>query len=127
MALLTESALSRLGSWIERQVLTDTAIIWRNAPTRSGSGGQVDHWTQHEANVPAAVLSGSNPTETVIAGQAVGLMTKTILLPRGTDVLGDDKVQVGSVVYHVIDLYEPSTYEVSRRVLVMRSSLPSGR
>jgi hypothetical protein len=129
VVLLTDAAMERLSSWIEREVLQDDCTILRNHPTQTASGHMTDDW-QAQDTAKCAVLAGSSggaPSELVVADQVAGRITKLILLPRGTDVLGNDKVQVGTTVYHVIDVYEPSTFEVSRRVLVQRSSLPGGR
>ncbi len=54
----------------------------------------------------------------------VGFIPKIILLPKGQDVLGSDRIKVGTITYHVIDLFDPTSYEVVRRVLARRTSLP---
>lgn len=125
MVLLTDAAMARLSDWIEDNVLSEDAIILRNHPTQSATGRMVDDWQTQEAT-KCAVLASGTPAELVVADQVVGRITKMILLPRGTDVAGNDRVQVGSVVYHVVDVYDPSSYEVSRRVLVQRTSLAGG-
>lgn len=123
MALMAAQTIARLADWMTEEVLTDTCSILRETRVRGPSGGSTTTYPVQYTDVPCAVLNSGNPQEMLTAGQEVGYVPKLILLPKGQDILGSDRIQVGSVVYHVIDLYAPETYEVVRKVLARRGSL----
>jgi hypothetical protein len=85
-------------------------------------GKQTDSWPV-VATKPCAIIDAGLPQEQVVAAQTVGSILKIVMLPRGTDVRGNDQIASGGITYHVIDLYEPSTFEVVRRVLVRQLTL----
>jgi hypothetical protein len=126
MAIITEEALARIGAWIEKNILKDDCSILGESRTRRPGGGFTSTWPS-VAETKCAVLSSGDPAEQAVAAQTAGNITKLILLPRGTNILGNNKIQVGETIYHVIDVFEPSSYEVCRRVLVRRTSLTGGR
>src|SRR5438045_2646621 len=117
MPVLSVAARERLAAWITKNVLAETATILGEVRTPGTSGGSTTTYQARLTGIPCAVLPAGSPRELLIAGQEVGFIPKIILLPQGTDVRGSDRIQVGTVTYHVIDIYEPSTYEVARRVL----------
>ena len=125
MALLATPTINRLASWMQEDVLTDTCDILRETRVRVPSGGYTITYPKHNIDpVPCAVLNTGVPAEMLTAGQEVGFVPKIILLPKGTDILGSDRIKVnGTITYHVIDLYAPETYEVVRKVLARRGSL----
>lgn len=123
MALMAASTIARLADWMIEDVLTDTCDILRETRVRVPSGGSTITYPVQHTGVPCAVVGGANPQEQFIAGQEVGFILQFILLPKGTDVLGSDRIKVnGAVTYHVIDI-DDATYEIVRKVLVRRSSL----
>ncbi len=123
MPVLSDAAINRLAGWITAKVLKDVCDILRETRTPTTSGGfTITYPTAHTA-VPCAVMNGGNPQEQLLSGQEVGFIPKIILLPKGTDVLGSDRIKVGTITYHVIDLYVPESYEVVRKVLVRRASM----
>lgn len=126
MPILTDSGLDRLSGWIERNVLKDDCTVLRNNPTPSSSGGMVDHWAQAGDVRKCAVLDAGAPGQQLVAAQEVGYITKMILFGRGEDVLGDDRLRIGSLTYTVIDIFEPSSYNVCTRVLARRASIQGG-
>ncbi len=124
MPVLSDTALNRLAGWITEKVLKDTCDILRETRVQKPSGGFDITYPKHNTDpIPCAVMNGGAPREQLIAEQEVGFIPKIILLPKGTDVLGSDRIKVGSITYHVIDLYEPTSYEVVRRVLTRRASM----
>lgn len=126
MPILTESGLDRLSGWILRNVLKDDCQVMRNSPTQSSSGGMVAHWSQAGSVRKCAVLDAGGPSEQFEAAQQVGYITKTILFQRGEDIRGNDRLVVGPVTYSVIDIFEPSSYNVCTRVLARRASIQGG-
>lgn len=126
MPILTESGLDRLSGWILRNVLKDECTVLRNSPTPTSSGGSTPHWTQSGDVRKCAVLDAGSPAEQLVAAQQVGYITKTILFARGEDIKGNDRLQVGPVTYTIIDIFEPSSYNVCTRVLARRASIQGG-
>lgn len=128
MAVLTDTSLIRLGGWIERNVLKDECTIMRNTPTKSASGGLVDHWSAvHDGlSEQCTILDTGTPAQQMVAAQAVGYISKTAIFARGKDVRGDDRLVVGPVTYDIIDIFEPSSFEIMKRALVRRSSIQGG-
>jgi hypothetical protein len=125
MPVLSDAAINRLASWATKQVLKETCDILRETRVPTASGGFTITYPKHNSDpIPCAVTNAGSPQEQLLSGQEVGFIPKIILLPKGTDVLGSDRIKVGTITYHVIDLFEPTSYEVCRRVLVRRTSLP---
>jgi hypothetical protein len=123
MALLAASTRARLANWAREEILTDTCDILRETRVRVPSGGYIITYPKHNTDpVPCAVIGGGNPQEQLIAGQEVGAIPEHILLPLGTDILGSDRIKVGSITYHVIDSGN-ATYDIVQKVLVRQSSL----
>ena len=98
--------------------------ILRETRVQKPSGGYDITYPPVHTAVPCAVMNAGSPQEQLVSGQEVGFIPKIILLPKGTDVLGSDRIKVGTITYHVIDLFAPESYEVVRRVLARRTSLP---
>ncbi len=124
MPILSDAAINRLAGWITVKVLKDVCDILRETRVPTPSGGFTITYPKHNSDpIPCAVMNGGNPREELLSGQEVGFIPKIILLPKGQDVLGTDHIKVGAITYHVIDLFEPTSYEVVRRVLARRASM----
>jgi hypothetical protein len=124
MPVLSDAALDRLAGWIVKKVLKDTCEILRKTQVQVASGGFNTTYPVVYSDIPCAVMGGGSPQESFISGQEVGFIPKMILLPKGQDVLGTDRIRVnGTVVYHVIDPIDPTSYEVVRRVQTRRASM----
>lgn len=125
-AIFSTGEMTRLGNWATRHILVDTCLILREARSLSPSGATVSTWpaTTGTNRIPCALLDEDNPQEQITAAEQTGVIRKLLLLPLGTDILKIDRVEVGGFVYHVIDLYDPSTYKVVMRVLVKRLLSP---
>ena len=122
MALIAASTRAWLANWATEEILTDTCDILRETRVRVPSGGSTITYPVKYSGVPCAVIGGGNPQEQLIAGQEVGAIPEHILLPLGQDILGSDRIKVGSITYHVIDTGN-ATYDVVQKVLVRQSSL----
>jgi hypothetical protein len=124
MAFLSDLDLAILGDLVEEVALTDTCDIQRKNETLTPMGEATKNWPV-VATSACALIDAGTPQEQAVAVQQVGSLTQIMLLPRLTDVRGNDRLVKAGLTYHVIDLYEPKSFEVVRRVLVRRSSLPS--
>jgi hypothetical protein len=122
MAILSDADLERLSDWVVRLLLKDDCVRVRTTRVQKPSGG----WTDTPVSLPvvkSAVLDAGSPSDVVTADQiGSSVVVKRVLLPRGTDVLEDDHLTIVGITYRVIGLFDPSTYEVARRVLVRRET-----
>jgi len=70
------------------------------------------------------VIDDQAPRPLIQAQQLVARITKTIMLPRLTAILRTDKIRVnGTDLYTILDLQDPTTYEVVRRVVALREEV----
>lgn len=122
VAILSDADLTRLSDWVVRLLLKDDCVRLRTTRVQKPSGG----WTNTETQLPvvkSAVLDAGSPSDVVTSDQiGSSVIVKRVLLPRGTDVQTDDLLQIAGETYHVIGLFDPSSYEVARRVLVRRET-----
>jgi hypothetical protein len=124
MAFLSAQDVQALADMVTEVALTDTCDIQRKSQTLTAMREATKNWPV-VATVPCALIDAGTPQEQAVAVQQVGSISQIMLLPRLTDVRGNDRLVKGGLTYHIIDLYEPKSFEVVRRVLVRRSSLPS--
>lgn len=109
MVAVAASELQTLSNWMSTNVLTESCAIQREINSV---------WTM-AATVPCAIV-GPDANEKDISDEQTGAVLKYILMPRNTDVRSPDRLVVNSITYRVQDIKEPSTFEVLRRVMVVR-------
>jgi hypothetical protein len=128
MALFTDTDLQGFSDLAQDLALKDTCDILRETDgADDNSGGNSPTWPAALTGIPCLVVDGGRkPAEQLLAQKLVGKVMKTISLPRQTDVRGTDRISVTSgnsfntAIYHIIDVEDPTTYEVLRRVSVWR-------
>lgn len=112
MPAVSAAELQTISDWMSANVLTDTCAIQREVnsvwTTVTGMGA-----------VPC-LLSQPESYEKDISNEQTGAVMKKLLLPRGTDVRSPDRLVIGGINYRVFALREPETYEILRRVLIVR-------
>lgn len=125
MAIFTDSDLSSFGALAQDLAFKDTCDILRETQTQDTQGGSGLAWTAINPNpIPCAVIDDQAPRPLIQAQQLVARITKTIMLPRLTDVLRTDKIVVnGTDRYTILDLQDPTSYEVVRRVVCLREEV----
>lgn len=109
MLTVNASELQTLSDWFSANMLNDSCQIQREVNSV---------WTT-QTTVPCSI---SNPDtyEKDIANEQTGAVMKRVLMPRGTDVRSPDRLVIGGINYRVFAIREPNTYEILRRVLVVR-------
>jgi hypothetical protein len=126
MSIFTDSDLQDFGLLAQDLAFKDTCDILRNTPVVDDQGGSSPgEYVAHNIDpIPCAVIDDQAPRPLVQAQQMVARITKTIMMPRLTDVLRTDKIKVnGTDMYIILDLLDPTTYEVVRRVVVLREEV----
>lgn len=110
MPAFSTTEQQRLSDWWTLNFLTDTANVQREVSgvwtTPSGMGA-----------VPCMLDDHGDPSDIDETTEAI---TKLVLFARNTDVRSPDRLTINTIKYRVIDTPEPSTYEILRRVVVVR-------
>ena len=109
MPAVSAAELQTISDWMSANMLNDTCAIQREVNSV---------WTT-QMTVPC-LLSQPDSYEMTIANEQTGAVMKRLLLPRGTDVRSPDRLMIGGITYRVFALREPETYEILRRVLIVR-------
>jgi hypothetical protein len=128
-AIFTEKYKQSLANWMEDVLMTDTCDILRDIGTQRPSGGRDENWQPVNIKpIPCALIDEKRlPVEMDIAAQEQGQTRFRAYLPRGTDVRGTDRLHIPSgavgITYHIVEPLDPSTLEISRRVVVRRSPI----
>jgi hypothetical protein len=126
-AIFTESYKQRLADWTQDAFYTDTCDILREVDVQRASGGRDVTWPAVNSQpIPCALIEEKRlPVEMDIAAQEQGQTRFRVYMPRGTDVRGTDRLHIPSgstgITYHIVEPLDPSTLEISRRVIVRRS------
>jgi hypothetical protein len=128
MPILSDQKMAQFSDWIERNVLKDDCTILDPITgAQTPSGGRQVSYTARAQTVKCALLDDQgSPNEQMVAAQQVGSVTQFALFPRGTVFNGNERLQIKGITYHVVDPLGPTTYEVTRRVLVRRASIQGG-
>lgn len=123
MALFTDEDMQIFADLGADLALKDDCDILRKSNgLPDASGGHKPTWLVAET-VKCAVLDYSSLESVPVAGQVAPRLSKTILLPRGTDVRDNDRLQVSGVLYTITNIPDPTSYEVFRRVHVQVASM----
>lgn len=110
---------------------SDTAFIFRDTATiqqdvgtgLSPTGGQANPSWQTVGTSPCAVVDYRvKADETLFASQLVGREPKTVLMPASTSIKANYRLIIAGVKYHVVEAVDPISYEIIRRVHVVRKS-----
>ena len=112
-ALFSTTKLQSLSDWFTSHLLTDTCAVQREV-------NSVYTTVQGMSAVPCALVDSRPPTEKDISDETMGAVMKFVLFARNTDVHTPDQLVINSVKYRVFDVEDPGTYEVLRRVQVVR-------
>lgn len=116
--LFTSSDLAELDD-MTNSAMPDTAEVLRKVSTSDSAGGQTDVWTTI-ATVPCriATLTRRLPGEQLIAERLTSVELWLIVLPPNTDVLPEDRLQVGTALYEVKGLTSAGSWQIETRVIV---------
>jgi hypothetical protein len=120
MSIVSDADLQSYSDLAAELALKDTCeILSQPSGTDTWGGGDEtsEEWDV-SASVRCAVIdAGGMPIQATVAQQESARMQKIILFPRGTEVTGANRVRVvGGDTYEVVDVIDPTSYEVVRRV-----------
>jgi hypothetical protein len=122
MALFDDNDLQGFSDLVEDLAFKDDCeILEDSAGTPDGGGGRIGIAQNVVDTVKCALIdAGFQPTERLANQKLDGKVQQTVLLPRGTDVKKSHQLRIKGKTYHIIDVKDPTTYEVARFVSVWR-------
>lgn len=124
MAIFTDADLQDLADLTTDLLMKDICQIKRKATaTSDNKGGRSVTWTTASTPACALVDDQNRPIESVKAQQVTSEVPMFMLLPKGTDVTGKDRLVHNSVTYQIIAVRPAGSYEVVRKLPVVFSSL----
>ena len=126
MPLLSTPELQAYSDIAVKFLFDDTCLILRNSGVADGNAGYksspADWPPTTQTPIPCAVLDNGAAMQQLLEANQFGKVQKLVLLPRGTDVKDNDRIQTlsNNVYYKVIAANDPQSYEVVRRATVQR-------
>ena len=105
-----------------RAVFDKVCTIRREDQTFDSKGGSPDNLIDIADNVPCAMVGLSMPTQQMLAGQDVGISSRTLLTPFGTDIKTDDMITIDGVEYKVLSPHGEKTIQIFTSVVILRKT-----
>lgn len=97
-------------------------IIRRNSQTFDSKGGSADNLIDIADNVPCAMVGLSMPTQQFLADQPIGIDSRTLHTPFGTDLKVDDMVTIDGIEYKILSLYGEKTIQIFTSAVILRKT-----
>lgn len=109
------------------EALPDTVVITRpGTPIVDAYSVVTETWTVVTTKPCRVEAATTMPHERVFGGQIAAESRPVLVVPAGTDLKATDRTTVtfaatgAVVVYEVVDLYGPRSYEITRRALLQQ-------
>jgi len=122
MNYISTIELNKIRSDAYRAVFDKTCTIRRNSQTFDSKGGSPDDLIDIADNVPCAMVGLSMPTQQMLAGQDIGISSRTLHTPFGTDITVDDEVEIDRIKYKVLSPYGEKTIQIFTSVVILRKT-----
>lgn len=121
MSIFSDSDLQDFSDLAQDLGMKDTADILRNNPTTDEGGGSGPDNYEPAFSSPCMVIDAViRAEERAVADQYINSVVKKVIFPRLTDVRSDDRIVWKSDTYEVVGLFDPTTFEAIRRVMISR-------
>lgn len=120
MNLITPLELAKIRSDAANAVFDKTCTIKRNQQVFDSKGGSVDDLIVIADNVPCAMVGLSVPTQQFLADQPIGIDSRTLHTPYGTDLQANDEIVINNIEYKVLSLYGEKTLQVFTSGIILR-------
>lgn len=122
MNFISTLELNKIRADAYRAVFDKVCKISRNLPVFDSKGGAPDNYIDIADTVPCAMVGLGAPTQQVLAEQDIGLDSRTLHTPFGTDITTDDLVTINTIVYKVISPYGEKTLQIFTSVVILRKT-----
>lgn len=114
--------LNKIRSDAVKAVCDKKCTIRRNQQVFDSKGGSADNLIDIADNVPCAMVRLSMPTQQFLADQPIGIDSRTLHTPFGTDIQTDDELVIDGVEYKVLSPYGEKTIQVFTSVVILRKT-----
>lgn len=114
--------LNKIRSDAAKSVFDKKCTIRRQSQAFDSKGGSVDNLIVIASNVPCAMVGLNMPTQQFLADQPIGIDSRTLHTPYGTDITVDDEVVIDGVEYKVLSPYGEKTIQVFTSVVILRKT-----
>lgn len=104
------------------KIFDKVCTIRRNSQTFDTKGGSADNLIDIADNIPCAMVGLSMPNQQLLAGQDVGISSRVLHTPFGTDIKTDDMVTINGVDYKVLSPYGEKTIQIFTSVVILRKT-----
>lgn len=122
MNLMPALELARIRADAVKAVCDKTCTIRRDSQTFDSKGGSPDNFIDIADNVPCALTNLNAPTQQFLADQPIGLSSRVLHTPFGTDIQTNDEVTVDGIEYKVSSPYGEKTLQIFTSVVVLRKT-----
>jgi hypothetical protein len=128
MNLLPALELARIRADAVKAICDKTCTIRRdsnvagNTVVFDSKGGSPDNLIDIADNVPCAMVGLSAPTQQFLADQPVGIDSRTLHTPYGTDIQANDEVVIDGTEYKVLSPHGEKTLQIFTSVVILRKT-----
>ena len=122
MNLISPLELAKIRADSYRSVFDKVCTIRRNDQVLGPKGGSADNYIDIADEVPCAMVGLSMPNQQLLAGQDVGISSRTLHTPFGTDIKTDDMITIGGVDYKVLSPSGEKTIQIFTSVVILRKT-----
>jgi hypothetical protein len=114
--------LAKIRADAYRAVFDKVCTIRREDQEFDSKGGSPDNLIDIADNVPCAMVGLSMPNQQLLAGQDVGISSRTLHTPFGTDIKTDDMVTINGIDYKVLSPSGEKTIQIFTSVVILRKT-----
>lgn len=122
MNLLPALELARIRADAVKAVCDKTCTIRRESQTFDSKGGSPDNLIDIADGVPCAMVGLSAPTQQFLADQPIGLSSRILHTPFGTDLQTNDEITIDGIEYKVSSPYGEKTLQIFTSVVILRKT-----
>lgn len=128
MNLIPALELTRIRADAVKAVCDKKCTIKRDANsagnniTFDSKGGSPSNLIDIADNIPCAMVGLSMPTQQFLADQPVGIDSRTLHTPFGTDIQANDEVVIDNIEYKVLSPHGEKTLQIFTSVVILRKT-----
>jgi len=120
--LLPSLELTRIRADAVKAVCNEKCTIRRQSQIFDSKGGSADNLIDIADNIPCAMVGLSMPTQQFLADQPVGIDSRTLHTPFGTDIQANDEVVIDGIEYKVFSPHGEKTLQIFTSVVILRKT-----
>ena len=114
--------LAKIRSDAVKAVCDKKCTIRCNQQVFDSKGGSVDNYIDIADNVPCAMVGLSMPTQQFLADQPIGIDSRILHTPYGTNIQANYEIEIDGIKYKVLSPYGEKTIQVFTSVVILRKT-----